>query len=153
MTFSPTDTGLEQDFIQDATVNETQKTYTHGDEEFIWASMTSNKERLDPCSHFIEPTRLHDNLTIVNAELKLTRQSYSGDPVVSIHGMEDSGLWVEEDIAWNRWRPTAFNGTTAGGPTERPPLRLLTETKPATVSPLTSITPFRTTLTVGTRTA
>ncbi|DAC20692.1 MAG TPA: hypothetical protein D7H91_05510, partial [Candidatus Poseidoniales archaeon] len=102
MTFSPTDTGLEQDFIQDATVNETRKTYTHGDEEFIWASMTSNKERLVHVRTSLNQLGLHDNLTIVNAELKLTRQSYSGDPVVSIHGMEDSGLWVEDDITWNR---------------------------------------------------
>ena len=102
MTFSPTDTGLEQDFIQDATVNETRKTYTHGEEEAIWSSMTSNKERLIHVRTSLNQLGLHDNLTIVNAELKLTRHSYSGDPVVSVHGMEESGLWVEEEITWNR---------------------------------------------------
>ena len=43
MTFSPTDTGLEQDFIQDATVNEVSKTITYGDETTIESSMTSSK--------------------------------------------------------------------------------------------------------------
>ena len=42
MTFSPTDTGLEHDFIQDATVNELSKTITYGDEATLESSMTSS---------------------------------------------------------------------------------------------------------------
>ncbi len=114
MTFSPTDTGLEQDFIQDATVNETRKTYTHGDEEFIWSSMTSNKERLIHVRTSLNQLGLHDNLTIVNAELKLTRESHSGDPVVSIHGMEESGLWVEDEITWNRMAANGVQWSDGG---------------------------------------
>ena len=101
MTFSPTDTGLEQDFIQDATVNEVSKTITYGDETTIESSMTSSKERLIHFRTSLNQLGLRDNLTIVNADLELTRSSYSGDPVVSVHGMEESGLWAENEITWN----------------------------------------------------
>ena len=101
MTFSPTDTGLEHDFIQDATVNELSKTITYGDEATLESSMTSSKERLIHLRTSLNQLGLHDNLTILNAELELTRSSYTGDPVVSVHGMEESGLWVEDQITWN----------------------------------------------------
>jgi hypothetical protein len=101
MTLTPSDTGLEQDFMQDATVNEVSKTITYGDEATTEASMTSSKERLIHFRASLNQLGLHDNLTIVNAELELTRSSYSGDPVVSVHGMEESGLWVENEITWN----------------------------------------------------
>ena len=102
MTLGPTDTGLEQDFLQDTFVNETRKTYNYGADALVESSMTSNKERLIHFRTSLNQLGLHDNLTIVNAELKLTRSSYSGDPVVSVHGMEESGLWAEEEVTWNQ---------------------------------------------------
>ena len=102
MTFGPTDTGLEHDFLQDATVSETSKTITYGEGSTLEASMTSNKERLIHFRASLNQLGLHDNLTIVNAEMKLTRSSYTGDPVISVHGMEESGLWDETEITWNR---------------------------------------------------
>ncbi|MBL6733930.1 MAG: hypothetical protein ISP84_05250, partial [Candidatus Poseidonia sp.] len=101
MTFSPTDTGLEEDFFQDATVSEISKTITYGDDVTMETSMTSSKERLIHLRASLNQLGLHDNLTIVNAELEMTRSSYSGDPVLSLHGMEESGLWVENEITWN----------------------------------------------------
>ena len=102
MTLGPTDTGLEQDFLQDTFVNETRKTYNYGADALVESSMTSSKERLIHFRTSLNQLGLHDNLTIVNAELKLTRSSYSGDPVVSVHGMEESGLWAEEEVTWNQ---------------------------------------------------
>ncbi len=102
MTLGPTDTGLEHDFLQDTFVNETRKTYNYGADALVESSMTSSKERLIHFRTSLNQLGLHDNLTIVNAELKLTRSSYSGDPVISVHGMEESGLWAEEDITWNQ---------------------------------------------------
>lgn len=109
MTFGPTDTGLEQNFLQDATVSETSKTITYGDGSTLESSMTSSKERLIHFRASLNQLGLHDNLTIVNAEMKLVRSSYSGDPVVSVHGMEESGLWAENEITWNRM---SANGIT-----------------------------------------
>ena len=102
MTLGPTDTGLELDFLQDTFVNETRKTYNYGADALVEASMTSNKERLIHFRASLNQLGLHDNLTILNAELKLTRASYSGSPMVSVHGMEDSGLWAEEEVTWNQ---------------------------------------------------
>ena len=102
MTLSPTDTGLELDFLQDTFVNETRKTYNYGADALVESSMTSNKERLIHFRTSLNQLGLHDNLTIVNAELKLTRSSYSGDPVVSVHGMEESGFWSEDEVTWNQ---------------------------------------------------
>ena len=102
ITFGPTDTGLEENFLQDATVSETSKTIEYGDGSTLEASMTSNKERLIHFRASLNQLGMHDNLTIVNAEMKLTRSSYTGDPVVSVHGMETSGLWSENEITWNR---------------------------------------------------
>ncbi|RJU93432.1 MAG: hypothetical protein DWC03_04900 [Candidatus Poseidoniales archaeon] len=114
MTFGPTDTGLEQNFLQDATVSETSKTITYGDGSSLEASMTSNKERLVHFRTSLNQLGLHDNLTIVNAEMKLTRSSYTGDPVVSLHGMEESGLWVESEITWNRMSTNGFQWYDGG---------------------------------------
>jgi len=114
ITFSPTDTGLEQDFIQDATVSEVSKTITYGDELTTESSMTSSKERLIHLRTSLNQIGLHDNLTIVNAELELTRSSYSGDPVVSLHGMEESGLWVEDEITWNAMETGGFQWYDGG---------------------------------------
>ena len=102
MTFGPTDTGLENNFLQDAFVNETRKTITYGSDAVLESSMTSNKERLIHLRASLNQLGLHDNLTIVSADLKMTRASYNGDAAVSVHGMETSGLWVEEEITWNR---------------------------------------------------
>ena len=101
MTISPTDTGLEHDFFQDASVSELSKTITYGDDVTMETSMTSSKEKLIHLRASLNQLGLHDNLTIVNAELEMTRASYSGDPVLSLHGMEESGLWVENEITWN----------------------------------------------------
>ena len=114
MSFGPTDTGLELDFLQDATVSETSKTITYGDGSTLEASMTSSKERLVHIRASLNQLGLHDNLTIVNAELKLTRSSYTGDPVVSLHGMEESGLWNEEEVTWNRMSTTGFQWYDGG---------------------------------------
>ena len=57
---------------------------------------------------------LHDNLTIVNAEMKLARSSYTGDPMISIHGMEESGLWTEDGITWNRMSTNGFSWYDGG---------------------------------------
>ena len=108
MTFGPTDTGLEENFLQDATVSETSKTINYGDASTLEASMTSSKERLIHFRASLNQLGLHDNLTIVNAEMKLTRSSYTGDPVVSVHGMEESGLWTESGITWNRMSTNGF---------------------------------------------
>ena len=101
LTLAPDDTGLEDDFFQDATVNEVSKTINYGDDVTTESSMTSSKERLIHLRASLNQLGLHDNLTIVDAELALTRSSYSGDPVVSLHGMEESGLWVENEMTWN----------------------------------------------------
>ena len=114
LTFSPTETGLEHDFIQDATVSEVSKTITYGDELTTESSMTSSKERLIHLRTSLNQIGLHDNLTIVNAELELTRSSYSGDPVVSLHGMEESGLWVENEITWNVMETGGFQWYDGG---------------------------------------
>ena len=102
LTMGPTDTGLELDFLQDTFVNETRKTFNYGEDPVLESSMTSNKERLIHFRTSLNQLGLHDNVTVVNAELKLTRSSYSGTPVVSVHGMDDSGLWSENEITWNR---------------------------------------------------
>ncbi len=102
MTFGPTATGLEDDFIQDATVSETSKTTTLGAGTTLEASMTSSKERLIHLRASLNQLGMHDNLTIVNAEMELTRSSYTGNPLVSVHGMEESGLWDETEVTWNR---------------------------------------------------
>ncbi|MBN29307.1 MAG: hypothetical protein CMB34_01400 [Euryarchaeota archaeon] len=102
MTMGPTDTGLEHDFLQDTFVNETRKTLSYGDDMLLESSMTSNKERLIHFRTSLNQLGLHDNLTVLSADLKLTRSSYSGSPVVSIHGMDDSGLWSENEVTWNR---------------------------------------------------
>ena len=123
MMFSATATGLEEDFIQDATVSETSKTINYGANELLESNMTSNKERLIHLRASLNQIGLHDNLTILDADLKMTRSSYSGDPVVSLHGMEESGLWVEDEITWNTMSSNGFqwydggrsNGTAAIG--------------------------------------
>ena len=123
MMFNATATGLEEDFIQDATVSETSKTINYGANELLESNMTSNKERLIHLRASLNQIGLHDNLTILDADLKMTRSSYSGDPVVSLHGMEESGLWVEDEITWNTMSSNGFqwydggrsNGTAAIG--------------------------------------
>ena len=107
ITLEPADTGLEDDFFQDSYVSETSKTITYGDDATLVSSMTSSKERLIHLRTSLNQLGLHDNLTIVDADLKLTRSSYSGNPVISLHGMEESGLWVEDDMTWNQM---AVNG-------------------------------------------
>ena len=102
MTFAPSSVGLSEDFIQDSTVSQTAKSIAYGDLTTLESSMTSNKERLIHMRASLDQLGLHDNLTIVTAKMELTRSSYSGDPVVSLHGMEDSGLWNEEEITWNQ---------------------------------------------------
>ena len=102
LTLSPTGTSLEKDFIQDATVNEVSKTVNAGGATTTETSMTSTKEKLIHFRASLNQLGLHDNLTILNAELTLIRSSYTGSPVVSVHGMEESGLWVENEITWNK---------------------------------------------------
>ena len=102
MTMGPTDTGLELDFLQDTFVNETRKTLNYGGDALLESSMTSNKERLIHFRTSLNQLGLHDNLTVLGADMKLTRSSYSGSPVVSMHGMDDSGLWSEGEVTWNR---------------------------------------------------
>ena len=102
MTLLPTDVGLEDNFIQDSTVSETAKSVSLGTLATLESSMTSNKERLVHLRTSLNQLGLHDNLTIVTAKIDLERSSYSGDPVVSLHGMEDSGLWGEDEITWNK---------------------------------------------------
>ena len=114
MSFAPTDTGLESNFLQDATVSETAKTITYGDSSTLESSMTSSKERLIHLRASLNQLGLHDNLTIVDAELKLTRSSYSGDPVVSLHGMEESGLWAESEVTWNVMSQNGFQWYDGG---------------------------------------
>ena len=92
MTFGPTDTGLESNFLQDATVSETSKTITYGDASTLEASMTSSKERLIHFRASLNQLGLHDNLTIVNAEMKLTRSPPTPATRYSIHGMEESAF-------------------------------------------------------------
>ncbi len=84
--------------------------------------MTSSKERLIHFRTSLNQLGLHDNLTIVNAELKLNPiVVFSGDPVISVHGMEESGLWAENEMTWNQMSPTGFSGTMVGAPTEQRP--------------------------------
>ena len=123
MTLEPTDLGLASNFFQDATVSETSKTTKYGGEATFEASMTSSKERISHLRASLNQLGLHDNLTIVDASLNLTRFGHTGDPVVSLHGMDDSGLWVEGDITWNQMSTNGIqwydggrgNGTAAFG--------------------------------------
>jgi len=101
LTIAPDDTGLEEDFFQDATVSEISKTITYGDDVTTETGMTSSKERLIHLRASLNQLGLHDNLTIVDAELSMVRSSYSGNPVISLHGMEESGIWVENEMTWN----------------------------------------------------
>jgi len=101
LTIGPDDTGLEEDFFQDATVSEISKTITYGDDVTTETGMTSSKERLIHLRASLNQLGLHDNLTIVDAELSMVRSSYSGNPVISLHGMEESGIWVENEMTWN----------------------------------------------------
>ncbi|MDA8639325.1 DNRLRE domain-containing protein, partial [Candidatus Poseidonia alphae] len=114
MTFSPSSVGLVEDFIQDSTVSETAKSVAHGELVTLESSMTSSKERLIHIRTSLDQIGLHDNLTIVSAKMDLTRSSYTGDPVVSLHGMEDSGLWDEEEITWNKMSDTGITWYDGG---------------------------------------
>ena len=114
ITFLPTDVGLAENFIQDSTVSETAKAVGSGELSTLESSMTSNKERLIHMRASLNQIGLHDNLTIVTAKMDLQRSSYSGDPVLSLHGMEDSGLWDEKEITWNKMSDSGISWYDGG---------------------------------------
>ena len=95
------DVGMMDDFIEDTYVSQTQRTINYAGASTLDTSMTSNKERLIHMRLRLNQLGLHDNLTIVDSNLTLERNSHSGDAVVSLHGMEESGVYGTDEMTWN----------------------------------------------------
>ena len=101
MTIGADDVGMMDHFIEDTYVSQTQRTINYWDSAILDSSMTSNKERLIHLRLRINHLGLHDNLTIVDSNLTLERNSRSGDAVVSVHGMDESGVYNTNQMTWN----------------------------------------------------
>ena len=108
------DLGLELDFIEDSTVAQTSVTANYGVAQTLESSMTTSKEMLGHIRLRLDQLGMHDNLTIVDSSMTYQRSSYSGDPVVSLHGMEESGLWLEDEITWNQMSNSGVNWYDGG---------------------------------------
>ena len=96
------DLGLENDLIMDAQVDERSRNSKFGTSTTMQAALTTNKEALIHVRLNLDQLGLHSNSTIIDASLNLTRVSSSGSPELSIHDMTTDGLWLEEEITWNR---------------------------------------------------
>jgi hypothetical protein len=102
LTIEASDLGLEADFIEDASASQTSVSTNFGTSQTVDTSMTASKEVLGHIRLRLDQLGLHDNLTIVDSSMTYIRSSYSGNSIVSLHGMEESGLWIENEITWNQ---------------------------------------------------
>jgi len=96
------DLGLSDGFIEDAQVDERSVNLKFGSNDKMEVMMSTSKESLIHLRLNLDQLGMHDNATIQNAELSLTRFSTSGSPEISIHEVTSEGLWVEDDITWKR---------------------------------------------------
>ena len=96
------DLGLGNDLILDAQVDERSRNSKFGTSTTMQAALTTSKEALIHVRLNLDQLGLHSNSTIIDASLNLTRVSASGSPELSIHDMATDGLWLEEEITWNR---------------------------------------------------
>ena len=101
MTIAHDDVGMMNHFIEDTYVSQTQRTLNYDSAQTLDTSMTSNKERLIHLRLRLNQLGLHDNLTIVDSDVVLERNSRSGDAVVSVHGMDESGVYMTDGMTWN----------------------------------------------------
>lgn len=101
LNLSAADVGMVDLFLQDTYVSQTAVTINYASGALLDTSMTTTKERLVHLRLSLNQLGLHDNLTIVDAALNLTRSSSTGDAVVSVHGMDESGVYVTDEVTWN----------------------------------------------------
>jgi len=88
-------------FIEDSYSNELSKNTKYGSDSILETSVTSNKESLIHLRMDLSLLGLPSNATIIDAQVNLTRDSSSNDPMLSMHEME-STPWVESELTWNR---------------------------------------------------
>ena len=96
------DLGLSLELIEDAQVDERNRNGKFGTTSSMQAAVTTSKEALIHMRLNLQQLGLHENSTIIDASINLTRAGASGTPELSIHEMEQSGLWIESEITWNR---------------------------------------------------
>ncbi len=118
LNLSAANVGMDDLFIQDTYVSQTAVTINYANSVLLDTSMTSSKERLIHFRLSLNQLGLHDNLTIVDAALNLTRSSSSGDAVLSLHGMDESGAYVTDEMTWNSMGSTGtlwYDGGRSNG--------------------------------------
>ncbi|MCS5532792.1 MAG: DNRLRE domain-containing protein [Candidatus Poseidoniaceae archaeon] len=96
------DMGLNADFIEDAQVDQRSINMKFGSNDKMEVIMSTNKESLVHMRLHLDQIGLHSNATIQSAEINLTRFSTTGSPELSIHEVNNEGVWVEDDTTWRR---------------------------------------------------
>jgi hypothetical protein len=96
------DMGLNEDFIDDAQVDQRSINQKFGSNDKMEVIMSTNKESLVHIRLHLDQIGLHSNATIQSAEINLSRFSSTGSPELSIHEVNTEGVWVEDDTTWRR---------------------------------------------------
>lgn len=99
-------------FIEDSYSNELSKNSKYGSAGTLQTSVTSNKESLIHMRFNLSILGLPSNATILDAQLNLTRDSATNNPMLSMHEMA-STPWVESELTWNR--ESNANSWSSGG--------------------------------------
>lgn len=87
-------------FIEDSYSNELSKNTKYGSTSTLQTSVTSNKESLIHLRVNLPLLGLPSNATILDAQVNLTRDSASNNPMLSMHEMA-STQWVEDELTFD----------------------------------------------------
>lgn len=96
------DMGLNDDFIEDAQVDQRSINTKFGSNDKMEVMMSTTKESVVHMRLNLDQIGLHSNATIQSADLNLSRFSTSGAPELSIHEVNAEGVWDEDDTTWRR---------------------------------------------------
>ena len=102
ITVDADDMGLNDDFIEDAQVDQRSINTKFGSNDKMEVMMSTNKESLVHMRLNLDQLGLHSNATIQSANLNLSRFSTTGSPELSIHEVNTEGVWDEDDTTWRR---------------------------------------------------
>ena len=96
------DLGLENDLILDAQVDERSKNSKFGTSTTMQAELDYQQGSSNPRQAKLRSTRITFQLDNHRCEPKSNKSFFEWTPELSIHDMTTDGLWLEEEITWNR---------------------------------------------------
>ncbi len=88
--------------IVDTYVDSDNRNTKYGDSQTLKIGMDTNDDQYGYLKIDLAESGIHQNATIVDATLELTRSSYTGSANMSIHVLDDSVDWIEDQTNWRR---------------------------------------------------